>query len=64
MGLMGFGWFRDDESITLEGILPSRTPAPLIAGFNTLTRIVTFVIFFGQGCRSSDLRLVVYLGIY
>lgn len=31
----------DDESITSEGILPSRTPAPLIAGFNTLTRIVT-----------------------
>ncbi|OWZ34540.1 hypothetical protein C347_01924 [Cryptococcus neoformans AD2-60a] len=33
----------DDESITLEGILPSRTPAPLIAGFNTLTRIVTIL---------------------
>lgn len=48
MGLMGFGWFRDDESITLEGILPSRTPAPLIAGFDTLTRIVTFVIFSGR----------------
>lgn len=45
MGLMGHGWFRDDESITSEGILPSRTPAPLIAGFNTLTRIVTFVTF-------------------
>ncbi|KIR67769.1 hypothetical protein I314_02186 [Cryptococcus bacillisporus CA1873] len=33
----------DDECITSEGILPSRTPAPLISGFNTLARIVTIL---------------------